>query len=284
MKSKEKTLKERLLKYSALASATLAAVPTQAAVVYTDIQDVTLTSTTNHFIDLNNDGVDDFQIMWINFTSGRGGLLMPLGGNQALGTVYGTSSSYFYPKAMSFGNMVSANQTAWIGNGYQTLAGLGIYTSSGNIYYSGYYGNWFGATNKYLGLRVRIGTDWHYGWVRMDVGSTADFLTIKDFAFESVPNTAILAGDMGTTTGFNLAGLIGETGLCCTENILQVDTREHQLRGAVVEVHSINGQLVRQAVVEGNRLQLPLYDLRKGLYMAVLRSEEGVMSRKIVVE
>ena len=51
-----------------------------------------------------------------------------------------------------------------------------------------------------------------------------------------------------------------------------------------MEVHSINGQLVRQAVVEGNRLQLPLYDLRKGLYMAVLRSEEGVMSRKIVVE
>jgi hypothetical protein len=275
MKTKESSLKERLLKYSALASATLAALPSQAAVVYTDIQDVTLTATANHFLDLNNDGIDDYQIMWVNFASGRGGLLMPLNGNQALGSVYGTSSSYFYPKALSFGNMISGGQTVWNSGGYQTLAGLGIYTSSGVTYYSGYYGKWFGATNKYLGLRFKVGTNWHFGWVRMDVGATADFLTVKDFAYENVPNAAILAGDMD---------LIGEGSLCCTENILQVDTREHQLRDAIVEVHSINGQLVRTTSLDGTRVHIPLTDLRKGLYMAVIRSEEGVFGRKIVVE
>lgn len=284
MKTKESSLKERLLKYSALASATLAALPSQAAVVYTDIQDVTLTTTANHFLDLNNDGIDDYQIMWVNFASGRGGLLMPLNGNQALGSVTGTSSSYFYPKALSFGNMISGGQTVWNSGGYQTLAGMGIYTSSGVVYYSGYYGNWFGATNKYLGLRFKVGTNWHFGWVRMDVGATADFLTVKDFAFENVPNTGILAGDMGTTTGFSLVDLIGEGSLCCTENILQVDTREHRLRDAVVEVHSINGQLVRTTSLDGTRVQIPLTDLRKGLYMAVIRSEEGFFGRKIVVE
>ncbi|WCL82026.1 Ig-like domain-containing protein [Saprospira sp. CCB-QB6] len=53
-------------------------------------------------------------------------------------------------------------------------------------------------SDVYVGFRfVRNSGTTHYGWVRVDVPTTANTVTIKDFGWEQSPNTAIIAGATG---------------------------------------------------------------------------------------
>jgi hypothetical protein len=64
------------------------------------------------------------------------------------------------------------------------------------IFY-GAYGAWFGATDKYMGLRLKISAAQHYGWARFDVSEDGITLTAKDYAYESTAATSIPAGNTG---------------------------------------------------------------------------------------
>lgn len=49
-------------------------------------------------------------------------------------------------------------------------------------------GEWVNnVVDGYLGIRIKINNDWHYGWIRMDVDSNANKLVIKDYAYNEVP-------------------------------------------------------------------------------------------------
>lgn len=51
---------------------------------------------------------------------------------------------------------------------------------------SGGSGNWTSnATDKYLGFRIKNGTVWNYGWVKMSVAAGAASFTVKEWAFEA---------------------------------------------------------------------------------------------------
>jgi hypothetical protein len=62
-------------------------------------------------------------------------------------------------------------------------------------------GPWVNATNRYLGLEFLINGEVHYGWARLSVSVTFGVVdaTLNGYAYETTPNTAILAGDRGTT-------------------------------------------------------------------------------------
>jgi hypothetical protein len=55
-------------------------------------------------------------------------------------------------------------------------------------------GNWLGATNKYLALKLIVGTNTYYGWARLDFLFISGSFTIKDYAYESTPNACIQSG------------------------------------------------------------------------------------------
>lgn len=60
-------------------------------------------------------------------------------------------------------------------------------------------GHWFNVRGRYLGLKFDIGGEIHYGWARLSV-SVRDFEivgTLSGYAYETRPNTRILAGDTG---------------------------------------------------------------------------------------
>jgi len=60
-------------------------------------------------------------------------------------------------------------------------------------------GDFYGQT-AFMGIHFQIGSDWHYGWARIQGGRFGDALTlvppgwILDWAYETRPNTPILAG------------------------------------------------------------------------------------------
>ena len=57
----------------------------------------------------------------------------------------------------------------------------------------------YGASGRvFLGVRKQSGSDFNYGWIRIDVPTdTTNALKVIDWAYESTANTPILAGDMG---------------------------------------------------------------------------------------
>ena len=62
-------------------------------------------------------------------------------------------------------------------------------------------GNWFNVKNRYLGLRFQINGKTHYGWARVNVEVNEKHqltATVTGYAYETIPNKAILAGQTGS--------------------------------------------------------------------------------------
>lgn len=276
-KTTPNSLEKKIKAYSMAAVAAMAAQPATAAVVYTDIDpDTTFTGVNgDYLLDLNGDGVDDFNLQFTVGSASRSVRIYPSVGNEVLGS---GNSSFFYPFALSLNDPISAAQSAWNGTangGYLTLAWL--YTTGGS------YGNWFGASDKYLGLRFQVGGNWHYGWCRLDIDATCTYMTVKDYAYDSSPNTAIAAGNQGQV-GMNKHLLPAEIDIFAFDRILTVDLKDVALNNANLSLISINGQEVLNSAITGNRMQFALGELKKGLYLATLRSEKGILTRKIYID
>ena len=58
-----------------------------------------------------------------------------------------------------------------------------------------------GATNKYLALKLIVGSNTYYGWARLDFLFISGSFTIKDYAYESAPSACIQLGQ--TVLGYN---------------------------------------------------------------------------------
>lgn len=86
-----------------------------------------------------------------------------------------------YPVCVEAGTPISSTGT-WKRPSYDVLNNEG--TS----------GNWINVTNRYLGIRYRMGGSWFYGWARMDIDQAPTHFTLKDYAAELAPNTPIEAG------------------------------------------------------------------------------------------
>jgi hypothetical protein len=69
--------------------------------------------------------------------------------------------------------------------------------------YSGasYFGRWFNATKRYLGLKFEINGKIHYGWTRLSViGRQRITATLTGYAYETIPNKPINAGQAKSAT------------------------------------------------------------------------------------
>jgi len=55
-------------------------------------------------------------------------------------------------------------------------------------------GPWRDTTNRYLGLQFVINGTTHYGWARLSVDFYINIQTLTGYAYETIPNKAIIAG------------------------------------------------------------------------------------------
>ena len=89
----------------------------------------------------------------------------------------------------------SANFSSGYGFGESDVT---IEKSSGPTASRRLYGQWGdNAHNRFLGVKFKVHGATHFGWVRLTVNTTPNGLlsgTITGYAYETVPNTPILAG------------------------------------------------------------------------------------------
>jgi hypothetical protein len=146
-------------------------------------------------LDLNNDGIPDFQFSNHTYSSGgshgRSGVLniLPQSQNNA---VWGTGKS-----ASALGSGVRIGANAKFQPGHAFMGKASFYCDSSCRYGSS--GQWKQVTRLYLGFKFMIQGETHYGWARLDVAATdrGMYAAVSEYAYETVPNKSIVTGQTG---------------------------------------------------------------------------------------
>jgi hypothetical protein len=171
--------------------------PAEGEILYTKTHKVIGPNTVTFHLDLNHDGVTDFDLkdIFSATTAASAGQLTAVPAqrkNQIWGhTVSGRGfASALYPGIR-------------IGPKGQFLPGSGLMASS---YFNGGRNRppgyesctapWAGVTNRYLGFRFVISSQVHFGWARLNVSCGLRHVTavLTGYAYETVPNRPIVTG------------------------------------------------------------------------------------------
>lgn len=237
-------------------------------IIYTDIPDATPNAT--YYLDLNNDSVVDFIIYFGGSGSTIGVMCNPQNNNAYSGNfINGT----YLPWALSTSNTICASLATWYDfNNPGTLA-LGT-----NI------GHWVGASDKYLALKLIVGTNTYYGWARIDILSNSASFTIKDYAYESTPNACIQSGQ----NNLEISEYSKNKLYSIFPNPFKFSTTiqtKSNLKNASLNIYNSNGQIVRQENnLSGHTIFLSRDALSSGLYFIKLTEENTVIAiEKILI-
>lgn len=167
-------------------------------------------SATNQPFDLDGDGVDDFQIgLWRFQSISLGSTTTSSGGTTSYSYYAGSGSASLWGLQPGNGVLANAsNRVRQLSSG-ATIGPGGDFQQLGRVRTVSTY--FFEATNTIgtfapgadglAGVQFQIGGQTHYGWIRLqlDVSSSIGLpnqLTVRDWAYESIPGTAIAAGSI----------------------------------------------------------------------------------------
>jgi hypothetical protein len=169
--------------------------PAEAKVVYTKThQDIGTNGI--YELDLNHDGIVDFLIL----QSGTSSLhINGLFAKEALGNALVGSLNNIrdYASALKPGAQIGPRQKFIKGGNYgETMLRIWVATDFGTYHT---YGKWIDFNNRYLGLKFKFDGRTHYGWARLSVhhAGTKITATLTGYAYETVPNCSIRAGQTG---------------------------------------------------------------------------------------
>ena len=228
-----------------------------AQIIYTDIPDATPNAT--YPLDLNNDNIVDFLIQ---FDSSDKVMCKPQNNNAYAGDFVG---GIHLPWAFSSAISICDTLSTW----YDSV-------NPGTMAWGTNTGNWVGATDKYLALKLIVGPSTYFGWARLDVEPTSSSFTIKDYAYHSSPNTCIEAGQ-------NVLG-IDDIDI---QNIFTVFPNPFfstttiktlgNFKNATLSIYDSFGQTVKQVNnVSGQSVTLSRESLPSGLYFLGLKEENKI--------
>lgn len=180
----------------------------EAKVVYTETHQVTHTGYPL-YIDLNHDGINDFQLRSTllrssgEFEVGLDAAGFRNNGNMVAGRRLSYGSGYFLSAASALpaGAEIGPKGNFSVRSPFMAAE---VFAKDAGSQYSDL-GPWAnkgkGVSNRYLGLKFIVNGEVHYGWARLNVtlGHRRQFGdvsgTLTGYAYETVPNKPIIAGD-----------------------------------------------------------------------------------------
>ena len=155
------------------------AVPIEAKIVYTPAHHV-VTHGGSYKLDLNHDGVTDFTLK-VRFSTSCSGFISSLSVKPAAGNgAQGWTGLQPYAFALKGGARI----------------GPADYFPGREMASVHYRGSWVNVRNRYLGLRFKVKGQTHFGWARLSVQVQSQRVvgTLTGYAYETLPNKAIVAG------------------------------------------------------------------------------------------
>ena len=185
--------------------------PADAEVVYTPAQQKVARGQPIN-LDLNADGVIDFRILvdFICYTNCQS-ILMLLNQNLGTGGVEWASRPWDAEplrKGQKIGPKKLFTQSTYVKMATFRTSSLRSSSTGTAIY-----GSWVNLKHRYLGLKFNIDGQAHYGWARFNVHIKKLTVrlplsrfprvsaTLTGYAYETIPDKPIVAGDEGTSLG-----------------------------------------------------------------------------------
>ena len=121
---------------------------------------------------------------------------------------YGTTFQWIEPivNGLDAGTEVNDSQTMWSDLSYpfwpgilgfryaSTYQGPGFYNTGVSFHHSFCKGDFVG-NEHFIGLHFYVGTEQHYGWVRVSLGDRLNPMIVVDWAYENVAGVGITTGD-----------------------------------------------------------------------------------------
>jgi hypothetical protein len=237
-------------------------------IIYTDIVDATPSVT--YPLDLNNDTINDFMIQMGGSAGNIGVMCKPLNNNAYSGELV---SGVYLPWALSPGYSICDTLVTWYDS--SKIGTMAFWTTTGN---------WIGQNDKYLALKLIVGTNTYYGWARLDVVATSSSFTVKDYAYNSIPNACLQSGQ--TTLGININR--SQKSFSVFPNPCISTTTIHtndNLIGTALKICNVYGQTVKQVnnILEQS-IVLSRENLPSGLYFIQLIKENKIIAAdKLVI-
>jgi hypothetical protein len=271
----------KALKYSALAGSLTAFAGTAGAqIMYTDVSpDETYTEDEMYMLDVNNDATFDFGIiqfdtvvMYGSFSfPSEGVVLLTAGSNAAMST----SGQVNYLTALNLNDVIDNTQIFSNGTSSSPLiagAYIGGFANQG-------IGPWIDAVDHYMGLSFLAGSDFHYGWCRMNLAANGKSFVIKDYAYESTPQTGLLAGQ----TVNNISELVSDAvSMQVINNTVQLNVLNNTFTNGNVQVINIAGQSVFTASLNTDK-NIDLNGYASGVYVISVSFDQGQVNHKLFV-
>ncbi len=279
-------------------------VSANAQIVYTDIiPDKTLNSG-SYNIDLNNDGQNDFTFTaWWTFLGCGGNCYIRLDTTRIKPTGLSWVSDYTNGQAakLNSGDSINASSPLWTNLQHQLLYNnradcslpLGYCTPAQAFvlpHYLPSFGLWHSVVDKYLALKIQVAGNIYYGWARLDAGGDGLDITIKDYAYNSIPNQSILAGQT-TATG------ISENSFASSINLFPNPANDHltidlgsKNKEVEVTITDITGKIIYSTTASDpdsyweQKLEVNTEDFAAGIYVVKIQSAGFIGMKKLIIK
>jgi hypothetical protein len=177
-----------------------------------------------------------------------------------------------YPAALSLNQPISSTDT-WMQPNYSILN-------------NGTQGNWMGVIDKYLGVRIKKGSQWLYGWIRLDVNTAGTSVTIKDYACNRAPGSSINAGQI--VTGINNFSDDSENSINIYPNPFNsfvTIKSDKNFQNANIVIYNSFGQKIKELTnLYGQEIKLFKDNLTCGIYFIRIMTDGFTETKKLILE
>lgn len=278
-------IRKKLAAYSAVSIAFVALnhERSNAQIIYHDVNpDIDITKGHPAFLDLNNDGKNDFKFFYTetgmsryssttNYASSY--WVKSLGKNQVLAKINGANRE---PAGLVAGAKIDSNELWGSASGEPMYYRRGSFTSHQSRAWQG--GEWDVPGDRYLGIRLKMNDGYHYGWIRLTTGET-----IRDYAYQNSPNVSILAGDsLQIVSGIDATNPL-QVIVFADDRSIHVNLPK-ELFGSEVLLFDEMG-ILRETVLQSNSENIfESSNLSRGIYFVRIRQGGHIWTRKIVIE
>ncbi len=148
-------------------------------------------------------------------------------------------------------------------------------------------GPWSNIHGKYLALKTQVGSDIYNGWIKLGVGININFvtITIMEYAYNSIPNQPILAGQT-MTTGIVDHSFASSINLFPNpaDDHLTIDLGSHN-EEVQVTIADITGKVVYTTLAtETQRVEVNTKDFAEGIYVVQIQAGVFLGAKKLVVQ
>lgn len=217
-------------------------------------------------LDLNNDNIDDFtfDILTLSADVYAARVLTP-GLSRIL-----DNSTFGYPDTLNYGSPVE---------GYFNT-GPGVLGTFNNA------GQFNGAGNKYLGIRINDSGSDYLGWIELNCSSNRDTLSLIAFGYNAIPGASIFAGQTSVNATIEMeetssAPLIVFPNPIDDYTVVTVDPKYTKF--TLTLINSL-GQAVQTSVHSySQRVVIDRNNLPSGAYVLSLSVEGRLVAREKVI-